>query len=75
MNKRKKRLSEVIRIFYEEYRRKHAWWDPNDRQYDHKVQQRVKRMNPLELDERLRYDEFDQRQLDDAAQNDPDELK
>ena len=29
-------------------------WDPNDRHYDRKVEEEIKRMDPQELDELLR---------------------
>jgi hypothetical protein len=52
--KNKKDLATVIGHFLQQYRRKaYPNFDPNDRQYDRKVEQYIKRMTPEDLDEVL----------------------
>lgn len=58
MTSRKHRSANQIGEFMREYGRKKRpnGFDPNDRQYDRKLQATVKRMDPAELDEMLRGD-------------------
>ena len=52
MSKRKQKLHADIRVFLKQYARKaHAGHDPNDRQYDRRIEGMIKRMRPEELDE------------------------
>jgi hypothetical protein len=52
MSKRKKKLKADIGVFLQQYARKaHAGHDPNDRQYDRRIESMIKRMKPEELDE------------------------
>ncbi len=55
MSRRKQRLANDIDIFMRKYSRKRSpGSDPNDRDYDRKVEEMVKRMDPMELDALLR---------------------
>lgn len=57
--RKKKRLAGELAAFVRQYRRKaHPKWDPNDRGYDRKLEEKIKRMKPEELDAMLR-DEVD----------------
>jgi hypothetical protein len=62
MTKRKDKLRGEILTFMKQYvqtsRRPNA--DPNDRVYDRRVEKRVKRMDPAELDAILRGDDEDE---------------
>ncbi|MEH3054249.1 MAG: hypothetical protein PGN13_09625 [Patulibacter minatonensis] len=52
MGHRQKRLAAVIGQFMPKYgRQSQAGREPNDRRYDHRVERRMKRMDPVELDE------------------------
>ena len=51
MNKQRQRLQAQVGIFVQKYARKaHAGHDPNDRSYDRRVEAKIKRMHPEELD-------------------------
>lgn len=53
--------ADVVRLFTSQYGRKaHKGHDPNDRRYDRKVEQRVKRMKPEKLDRLLHGNKDDQ---------------
>lgn len=55
MSTRKRRLEADIGVFIRQYARKHyPKHDPNDRRYDRKIEQIVRRMSPEELDELMR---------------------
>lgn len=55
MSRRKRRLEADIGVFIRQYARKHyPKHDPNDRRYDRKIEQIVRRMSPEELDELMR---------------------
>jgi hypothetical protein len=59
MSKRSERLKSQLGKFIQQYARKACrGFDPNDRHYDRKLEQQIKRMKPEELDELLR-DESD----------------
>jgi len=54
----RKRIRRELGSFLDSYGRKaHAGHDPNDRGYDRKLEQRIKRMPAEELDELLNGDE------------------
>jgi hypothetical protein len=54
----KKKLASRISIFAKKYaRRAHPGHDPNDRNYDRKIEKLVKRMKPEELDRIMRDDD------------------
>ena len=54
MNKRKQKLAAKVGEFMRQYQRKaQRGVEPNDRQYSRKVEQKLKRMRPEELDELL----------------------
>jgi hypothetical protein len=54
MKKRRDDLQQHVDRFMKLYRRKKVrGLDPNDRQYDRKVEQLIKRMSPAELDRLL----------------------
>jgi hypothetical protein len=59
MSKRRERLRTKLPEFMREYGRTsdRQGMDPNDRHYDHKLEQEIKRMDPRELDSLLRDDE------------------
>ncbi len=60
MNDRRQRLANQVAAFMRGYRRKTKNAnDPNDRHYDRKIEQAVKRMDPGELDSLLREDGAD----------------
>ncbi|WP_250461286.1 hypothetical protein [Microbulbifer litoralis] len=53
-SKRKKNLEGEIGAFMKQYARKaYPGWDPNDRSYDRKLEEKIKHMNPEELSELL----------------------
>ena len=55
--KRAKQAGELA-LFVQQYARKaYPSTDPNDRQYDRKVESRAKHMNPEQLDRLLREDD------------------
>jgi hypothetical protein len=55
MSKRKRRLEADIGVFIRQYARKHyPKHDPNDRRYDRKIEEIVRRMSPEELGELMR---------------------
>lgn len=57
MSKRKAKLQAEIGSFMRQYQRKaHAGHDPNDRGYSRKMEAKLKRMRPEELDELLHGD-------------------
>jgi hypothetical protein len=47
----------ALRVFVQQYARKAADHDPNDRRYDRSIENAVKQMPPEELDRLLRDDE------------------
>jgi hypothetical protein len=53
------KLAEDIAVFVQQYGRKKraSGYDPNDRDYDRKIEKLVKRMDPVELDTLLRGDD------------------
>jgi hypothetical protein len=52
MSRRRKRLIGELGSFLRQYRRKrHPNFDPNDRSYDRELEQKIKRMDPVELDD------------------------
>jgi hypothetical protein len=54
-DRKKERLRADLGLFMRQYKRKACknGPDPNDRQYDRKLEQRIKRMKPEELDDLL----------------------
>jgi len=61
VSKRGKKLREELALFLKQYARKaqgHGW-DPNDRRYDRKIQEMIRRMRPEEF-ESLLSDEDDE---------------
>ena len=57
MSKRGKKLALELGVFLKQYARKaNRNIDPNDRNYDRKIEQMVKRMDPEELDRLMRED-------------------
>ncbi|WP_020407205.1 hypothetical protein [Hahella ganghwensis] len=62
-SKRDKKLEGDIGAFIKQYRRKaQAGWDPNDRSYDRKLEERIKHMSPEELSDLLYGSEEDDKQ-------------
>jgi len=54
MNKKKEKISREIGSFIRQYERKnYPGWDPNDRSYDRKMENKIKKMDPIELSEIL----------------------
>ena len=54
MSHRKQKIAAEIGAFKRQYQRKaHAGHDPNDRSYDRKLEAKLKRMRPEDLDELL----------------------
>jgi hypothetical protein len=55
MSQRRKRLQAEVGAFLRQYARKRprSGFDPNDRQYDRKLEEALKRMKPEELDRLL----------------------
>ena len=52
MSKKKEKIRREIGSFLRQYERKaHAGWDPNDRQYDRRMERQIKNMDPSELSE------------------------
>ena len=51
MNKRRQRLKAQIGLFMQQYARKHAHYDPNDRKYSRKIEKIIRKMTPQELDD------------------------
>lgn len=50
----KSQLAGQLGRFVQQYARKaHKGWDPNDRNYDRKVEEKMKRLSPEELSELL----------------------
>jgi len=61
MSLRGKKLRREFGSFLKSYQRKaYKGSDPNDRSYDRKIEQLVKRMDPVELDRLMNGDEEDQ---------------
>lgn len=55
MNKKKKKTMVEIGEFLRRYgRKKQKNWDPNDRTYDRRMEERIKHMDPEELDRLMR---------------------
>lgn len=49
--------SDRLHKFLQQYsRKKQIGRDPNDRPYDRRVENEIKKMNPIELDSLLRFD-------------------
>jgi hypothetical protein len=60
MNKRKAKLGAKIGAFMQQYARKsQRGQEPNDRQYSRKIEAKIKRMKPEELDELLNGEQDD----------------
>jgi hypothetical protein len=61
MNKRKEKLRAKIGEFMRQYQRKAQGGlvEPNDRQYSRKIEAKIKRMKPEELDELLNGEQVD----------------
>ena len=61
---RPRKLTEhELAAFLQQYKRKRRpGFDPNDRRYDHKIQELIRRMSPEELDALMHGDEEDQEQ-------------
>ena len=60
MSKRKKKLNADLGNFLDQYgRRAHRGHDPNDRRYDRDLEEKIKRMDPEELDAIIRGEEED----------------
>ena len=60
MNKRKEKLQAKIGAFMQQYARKsQRGQEPNDRQYSRKIEAKIKRMKPEELDELLNGEQKD----------------
>jgi hypothetical protein len=59
MTQRRKRLESEMGVFLRQYARKRpaGGLDPNDRRYDRKLEQALKRMKPDELDRLVRGDD------------------
>lgn len=54
MSHRKQKMAAEVGAFMRQYQRKaHAGHDPNDRSYDRKLEAKLKRMRPEDLDELL----------------------
>ncbi|MCG8685945.1 MAG: hypothetical protein MI892_13785 [Desulfobacterales bacterium] len=52
MGNRKKKIEREMGSFMRQYsRKKHPNWDPNDRQYDRRMEEKIKNMDPEELSE------------------------
>jgi hypothetical protein len=50
----KSRLAAVLGRFVQQYARKaHKHWDPNDRNYDRKLEEKMKRLSPEDLSDLL----------------------
>lgn len=57
ITKRKKsRLAGELGRFMQQYARKAQAWEPNDRQYDRKLEKKMKRLPPSELSDLLSED-------------------
>lgn len=55
--KKIKKLQRELGNFVQQYgRKKRPGWDPNDRNYDRKIEEKLKKMDPEELDELLHGD-------------------
>jgi hypothetical protein len=56
MARSKRKVGAELGTFMRQYRRKRpkGMKEPNDRQYDRKLEERIKRMKPEQLDELLR---------------------
>jgi hypothetical protein len=60
-DKAKKQLRDQLGLFIQQYgRKKNAGQDPNDRAYDRKLEKKIRKMDPMELDALLRDDQEDQ---------------
>ncbi len=58
--KNKKDMASVIGLFLQQYQRKaQRGAEPNDRQYDRKIERYIRRMKPEELDKVLNGEEYD----------------
>ena len=58
--KRKAKLAGELCRFAQQYARKaHKGWDPNDRSYDRKVEQKMKQLEPDVLSDLLRGDDVE----------------
>lgn len=52
--RKRSRLAGEIGLFVQQYSRKaQKGIEPNDRQYDHKIEQKMKRLSPLDLSDLL----------------------
>ena len=61
MSQCKRRLQSKIKPFLRGYgRSKQPGHDPNDRHYDRKLQKKLKKLDPIELD-KLMHGEYDER--------------
>lgn len=58
--RKKSRLAAELGRFVQQYARKaHKNWDPNDRSYDRKLEQKMKRLTPEDLSELLSGDDIE----------------
>lgn len=56
----KSRLAAELGRFVQQYARKaHKHWDPNDRKYDRKLEEKMKRLSPEELSDMLSGEDID----------------
>lgn len=53
----KKKIKSSLGKFLQQYNRKSATHDPNDRSYDRKLEEKIKRMKPEELYNLLKEDD------------------
>jgi hypothetical protein len=68
MSHRKEKIAAEIGAFMRQYQRKaHAGHDPNDRSYSRKLEAKLKRMRPEDLDELLHGEDSQQTTTPSAA--------
>ncbi len=61
MSRRKQKIAAQVGEFMRQYQRKaHAGYDPNDRSYDRKLEAKLKRMRPEDLDALLHGEDSEQ---------------
>ena len=61
MSHRKQKMAAAVGAFMRQYQRKaHVGHDPNDRSYDRKLEAKLKRMRPEDLDELLHGEDSEQ---------------
>ncbi len=58
--RKKSQLAAALGRFVQQYARKaHKHWDPNDRSYDRKLEEKMKRLSPEELSSMLSGDDIE----------------